>query len=143
MKQNDYMMKSYSYTRNSRNDTLSVVTQTLIGLLMAATLLILWNLNTRNRWKKTRLIQTENLKFTAAELHEKHPLELRDMLTNARSVQTVNQAYLDSLHIREEDRRRAQELQDVTEQQIEQLRVAIEKSVEKRGKQGLVTPSHG
>lgn len=141
MKQNDYMMKSYSYTRESRNDTLLVVTQTIIGLLIAATLLILWNLQTRSRWKKIRRAQMENLRYGAAELAEKHPLELRDMLVNARSVQTINQAYLDNSHIRDEDRTRAQELQNTTEQQIEQLRVAIDEAAKNRGNQGLVTPS--
>lgn len=115
---------------------------TLIALFVALIILTLRELHTRKHWTKTRQIQAQNLKSTPTELAEKHPNELRDMLTNARMVQTVNRAYLMNPTIREQDRARAQELQSTTEQQIEQLHAAIVESVEKRGSQGIVTPSH-
>lgn len=109
---------------------------TLIALFVALIILTLRELHTRKHWTKTRQIQAQNLKSTPTELAEKHPNELRDMLTNARMVQTVNRAYLEDSRIREQDSTRAQELQDTTERQIKQLRVAIVESVEKRGSQG-------
>lgn len=113
-----------------------------IALFVALVILALRELQTRKYWTKNRQTQAQNLKSTPAELAEKHPNELRDMLTNARMVQTINRAYLMDPTIREQDRARAQELQSTTEQQIEQLRAAIVESVEKRGSQGIVTPSH-
>lgn len=121
---------------------LTPLTQTLIALLIVLTILTLRQLQPRKHWKKIRQTQNQNLNHTPAELAEKHPNELRDMLTNARAVQTINRAYLEDSRIREQDSTRAQELQDTTERQIKQLRVAIVESVEKRGSQGVVTPSH-
>lgn len=113
-----------------------------IALSIVVAAVIAYELQTRNRWTTARKKQVENLAHTPEQLAQKHPNELRDMLTNARDIQTINAAYIQHPKIRESDREQARSLQESTEQQIEILRAAIVESVKIRAEQGHVTPAH-
>lgn len=121
---------------------LNTYLQAGIALLVILIVVTLYQMQTRSQWRQKRKIQIENLKKNVHELAQEHPNELRDMLTNARSIQSINAAYMQNPKIRETDRERTQKIQQQTEKQIENLRTAIIKSIEKRAEKGLVTPTH-